>query len=91
MAKEIKIVIGPKTYETLVYLNDEPIGFIQEIKIHVNCNEPYPVVEIVFPNLFEMAVASTYYQSSPMPRQLAQTMWDLSDVPNVTVTLKSLF
>ena len=91
MAKELKIVIGSNTYETLVYLNDEPIGMIQDIKIHVNCNEIHPTIEIVFPNLFGMEISDTYYRASSIPKQLAQHMWDLSDIPNVKVTLKDLF
>ena len=91
MAKELKIVIGTNIHETLVYLNDEPIGLIQDIKIHANCGQPYPTVEIVFPNLFDLEIDPTYYHHSPLLKQLAQHLWDLSDVPNLKITLKDLF
>lgn len=91
MTKELKIVVGPNSYKTMVYLNDEPIGLIQDIKIHVSCNDPFPQVEIVFPNLFALDIGQNYYQSSPLPKQLAQKLWDLSEVPNLKVTLQDLF
>ena len=48
--KELKIIIGENAASTHVYVDNKPVGMIQDIIIHVGVNTP-PNVEIVFPDL----------------------------------------
>jgi hypothetical protein len=48
--KELKVVIGENAASTHVYVDNKPVGMIQDIKVHVGVDTP-PTVEIVFPDL----------------------------------------
>lgn len=91
MAKELKIVVGETNHQTLVYLDNTPIGMIQSISVHASVDSILPQVEIVFPNLFAWDIDSNYFLNSPLPKELAQTIWELSELPNVKITLKSIW
>lgn len=92
MAKELKIVMaGPSSSDTQVYLDGDRVGLIQEIRFYASTENLSPKVEIVFPNLFSWEVSATYYKTSDLPSQLASTIASLSEVPNVKITLKSLW
>lgn len=91
MPKELRIVMGETNHETFVYLDSTPIGMIQSISIHASVDDVLPRVEIVFPNLFAWDIDSSYFPHSSLPKELAQQIWDLSELPNVKIILKSIW
>lgn len=90
MKHELKVILGPTAHETLVLVDNEPIGLIQDIKFHVGVNHTVPDIEIVFPNLLGPGVDADYAQNSVMVRQLKKTLELLKDLPHVKVTLQDL-
>jgi hypothetical protein len=51
MAHELKVILGDTARNTIVYIDNQPIGLIQDIKFHASVNSPIPELEIVFPDL----------------------------------------
>jgi len=51
MSYELKIIVGSTTVDTKVYIDERPIGLIQDIKFHANASNSTTELELVFPNL----------------------------------------
>ena len=85
MKHELKVILGATSAETLVLIDDQPIGLIQDIKFHVSVENPTPQIEIVFPNL--MPFRNTNRQ---MVEQLELHLEELKKLPHVKVTLEDL-
>lgn len=79
--KEFKVIVGADAVNTHIYVDDEPIGLIQDIKFHVGVSAS-PLVEIVFPDLrpFNSAAA----------QKVADQVELLKDLPQVKVTLAKI-
>ncbi len=50
---KLKIIIGNSSTNTLVYIDDEPVGLIQNIKVEIDVTSTLSKMEITFPNLFD--------------------------------------
>ena len=85
---QLKIIMGSSPTNTLVYIDDEPVGLIQNIKVEVSVDNPFPNIEITFPNLFDK-----HYQSinGGLTKDLAYHIERLEKIPGVTIKLKELF
>ena len=73
MEHEIKIIMkysddNPiNAANTLVYVDDEVIGCIQNIKLNVNAYNKIPELEVTFPNLRSIDIAPSYYGRKDFP------------------------
>ncbi len=71
-----------------VYVDDKQVGLIQDIKFHANAYEHFPVVELVFPNLF--ALDKSQLGNGDLVQSLQATLDLLKEMPHVKVTLADL-
>ena len=85
MKHELKVIMGETTSDTHVFVDNQPIGLIQELKMSVAVGNHAPTVEIVFPNL------APFEQTN---KQLVETFHKqielLKELPQVKVTLQDL-
>lgn len=81
MKKELKLIVGETTGEVHVWVNNQPVGFIQEVKFHVGI-QSNPEVEIVFPDLRPY--------SEDTARNVADQIGLLAGLPQVKVTLQKV-
>jgi hypothetical protein len=85
MKHELKIILGPTAHETVVYVDDQPIGLIQDIKFHANVDDTATEIEIIFPNMFPFSDTNVH-----MCMILEDALEELKKVPHVKVTLKDI-
>jgi len=85
MKHELKVILGDSTANTLVLVDNQPIGLIQEIKIHAGVHQHSPEVEIVFPNLRPFASSN-----KSIVDELEKTLKLLAELPQVKVTLQEI-
>jgi hypothetical protein len=85
MDKELKIIVGPTTGTTKVFVGDRQIGLIQDIRFHASVDYLLPQVEIVFPDLFSIQDYDSY-----LLKDLKENMDLLKELPNIKVTLEKL-
>lgn len=85
MDEELKIVVGPTTATTKVFVGERQIGLIQDIRFHASVDYLRPQIEIVFPDLF-----SIHGVDSPLVKSLQESIDLLKELPNVKVTLEKL-
>jgi len=83
---ELKIIIGATPSDCNIYIDDEQIGIIQNIKVELNVADLFPKIEITFPDLFD----EKHSTLEDLTKKLACTIEKLKDIPNVTVKLKEL-
>jgi len=92
--KEIKIVMKTSyndetgeaslsPYDTVIYINDTPIGCIQDLKIEVNAGNKFPYVEITFPRT--EILCPSYQKDVERNKRL------LENIPNVKINTIDLF
>lgn len=85
MNHELKIIIGSTTADTTVFLDEKPLGYIQDIKIHATVDNLIPTVEIVFPDF------RPFRNSNKETVELFEEQLKLlSQIPNIKVTLAPL-
>jgi hypothetical protein len=86
MKHELKVILGATPHQTLVLIDDEPVGLIQEIKFHVKAGGTDTDIEIVFPNFLEHKETNKVFAT-----QLEQTLELLKELPHVRVLLKPIW
>ena len=85
MKHELKIILGATVQDTMVLVDEQPIGYIQDIKFHASVKEARPLIEIVFPNL--LPFEST---NKDIVEILKRQLNLLKDCPNVNVILEDI-
>lgn len=85
MKHELKVIMGETARDTIVLVDDEQIGFIQELKFHVSVDQQIPIIEMVFPDL-EPFKESNRTSVTKLDRHMEL----LREIPNVKITLKEL-
>jgi hypothetical protein len=85
MAHELKVILGDLTSNTVIYINNEPINLIQDIKFHVGINDATPQLEIVFPNLMPFRATNSF-----VVEMLEQQIDQLKQIPNIKISLESI-
>lgn len=85
MKHELKVILGPTTHETLVLVDNQPIGLIQDIKFRASVESLIPEIEIVFPNLMPFKATNEV-----MVTELERTIELLKELPHVKVTIKDI-
>lgn len=78
--KELKVILGEKTSDTHILVDNQAIGYIQELKIHVEVNSSAPQIEIIFPDFRQISLA--------LADKVAEQVNLLKDLPHVKVVLK---
>lgn len=73
-----------------VYVDEQQIGLIQDVKFHASAHENFPEVEIVFPNLFDSQVDQKSVKSGGLLDMLKKNLELFKEIPHVKVTLASL-
>jgi len=76
--KEFKIIVGADAANTHIYVDNQPIGMVRDIKFHVGVGTT-PAVEIVFPDLRAF--------SNSAAKKVSDQVELLKDLPQVKVTL----
>lgn len=88
MSRELKIVVTGETNQLVeVYIDDNKIELIQDIKFSANANETYNQIEITFPNL--LAIDKSQYRDGELIQPYGlQAMLDLvKEIPYIKVNL----
>ena len=86
MKHELKVILGATAHETMVYIDDQPVGLIQEIKFVANATTGETDIELVFPDFRE------YKQTNGnFARQLEDTLELLKEMPHIRVLLKPIW
>jgi hypothetical protein len=98
MEHEFKIIMKvhegqpAKTSNVMVYLDNQPVGLIQNIKFEANSESLMPTLELTFPNLESDKVDQSYKKSS---NNLIGTLKHYKELftnfPSIKVILKELF
>jgi hypothetical protein len=97
MEHEFKIIMKLKegelspTSSVIVYLDNQPVGLIQNIKFEADTDSPIPKLEITFPNLESDKIDQSYRKSSNLLDTLKYYRELFSKLPSVTVLMKELF
>lgn len=73
---------------TVIYINDKPIGCIQNIKTEIDAGNYVPKIEITFPNLKSERISDSY--KSPFIKEIDGQIDELSKIPNVKIVLKDI-
>lgn len=81
MKHELKIILGETPASTKIFVDDQIIGLIQEIKINVNVKNSE--IEIVFPDL------GTH--TSTFTKDLEKYKEIFKEMPYVKITWKNIF
>jgi len=96
-SKEIKIIIKVNenncivSHNTLVTVDDEPIGCIQEISFNANVNELLCKLDVVFPNLKSDKIDQKSYRLSPnLISAVDHSVEKLKDILGVNISLKEI-
>lgn len=76
---------------TTVYLDDEPVGVIQEFKFQVSTDQFTPQLEITFPNLESPKIDPSYKKLPNLISTVKAQIERLKIVPNIKVVLKEIF
>lgn len=77
--KQLIIMVGETTADTLIYVDGQPVGWVQEVKLHVSVDAK-PEVEIIFPDLRKFRLNSA--------ARVAESVALLEGMPHVKATLK---
>lgn len=77
-------------HKTIVSLDGQPVGMIQDIKVQANVKDAMPTIEITFPNLLGGEVDPNYIKTSSLARDLAEMLEKLKRIPNIKVKLEDL-
>jgi hypothetical protein len=85
MKHELKVILGDSTANTIVLVDNNPIGLIQEISFKASVEHQAPEIEIVFPNLH--LFAST---NKELVNQLEAQVQLLKELPQVKVTIRDI-
>lgn len=86
MKHELKIILGATPPKTLVLIDDQPVGLIQEIKFHVKAGGDDTDIEIVFPDFLKHKDTNSVFAT-----QLEHTLELLKEFPHVRVLLKPIW
>lgn len=90
MEHELKIIMGSTPMQTIVMIDNQPIGLIQDIKFHVGVDSAESEIEIVFPDFFSGDLDPLYVATSPFIKELQHTLEILKEMPHVKVRLEKL-
>ena len=81
MEHEFKIILGATIMDTKVLIDNEPVGWIQEIKIHASVDQVSPEIEVVFPDVSQWPEGHSKQQKS---------LEVFKDFPNVKISYRPL-
>jgi len=81
------LITSPKT---VLYLDDEPIGVIQEINFNIKADDHVGHMEITFPDLHSEKIDATYANSS-FVKEVDARIEQLKAFPGIIIKLKELF
>jgi hypothetical protein len=65
------------SYNTIIYLDDKPMGLVQDIKIHANARNQFPTIDITYP---EDNILCPSFN-----KDIAQYKKALENIPNITI------
>jgi len=97
MNHEIKIIMKYKDGEpikscnTIISLDDEPIGCIQNFKLNADAGEYFPELEFTFPDLKSDEIDLSYKKSPNLIETVDYYLNKLKIVPNIKLILKKIF
>ena len=97
MEHEFKIVLKMEdgkplaSHKVTIYLDDEPVGMVQDIKFHAAAGESLPSLDITFPNLRSDKIADSYYKTANMAKDTDRWIDKLKNLPGIRVFLKEIF
>jgi len=77
--KQLKVVIGESVSDTKILIDDEPLGWVQDIRIHVSVDKLEPEIEITFPQYNEWPI-----------KDVEQNVARLADFPNVKIKYNTI-
>lgn len=86
MKHEFKVILGATSMETKVFIDDKPVGLIQEIKFVANAATGETDTELTFPDLQEYKMAG-----GGLAKDLEYTLELLKEIPHVKVVLKPIW
>ncbi len=86
MKHELKVILGATARETLVFIDDQPVGLIQEIKFVANAETGKTDIELTFPDFREYATTNGAFA-----KQLDSTLELLKEMPHIRVLLKPIW
>jgi hypothetical protein len=96
MVNQLKIIMDAANDGTilntksLVYVDDEVIGYIQDVKIHLNAKSTMPFIEITFPDFHSPDVDPLYLNDS-LSKNVDKYILKLKQFPNVKIMLQNIF
>lgn len=95
MSHELKIILGTSPQSTVVLVDNEPVGLIQNVTININAYSQESHIEITLPNLFSRNIDSSYMDKTaftgPLQGQLQKTFNLLREIPQVKIILSDPF
>ena len=97
MEHEIKIIMKFKDNETLkssktmLYIDDNPIGCIQNIKLEVDAHNYFPNLTITFPNLESDKIDPSYYKKPNLLDDVKMYIEKLKNIHGVNIVLEEIF
>lgn len=86
MKHELKVILGATSHETMVYIDDQPVGLIQEIKFVANATTGTTDIELTFPDFQEYRATNGGFA-----KQLEDTIELLKEMPHIRVLLKPIW
>ena len=98
MTDELKIIMNTAddgtilNTKSLLYVNDEVIGCIQDLKIHLSVKSALPLIEVTFPNFHDPEVDQSYInQVNGLSKDVDLYINILKKFPNVKIRLQNIF
>ena len=86
MKHELKVILGATAMQTKVFIDDKPIGLIQEIKFVANASTGDTDIELTFPEL-----RNHRNTNGPLAKDLDATLELQKEIPNVRVVVKPIW
>lgn len=97
MEREIKIIMkfedndALRSSKTMLYLDNTPIGCIQNMKLEVDAYSHLPNLTITFPNLESDKIDPSYYEKPNLLNTVKMYVDMLKNIHGVNIVLKKIF
>ncbi len=101
MKREFKIIMefededmdtdGSPHTKTIVYLDNEPVGLLQSLKLLVDANSFFPELELTFPNFHSNKINPEYFNNSTLLEETDRYIKRLQKVPGIKISFKEIF
>ena len=79
------------TKDVLVYINDEPVGALQDIKFHASVDKSTCDLEVTFPDLHSHKIHRSYHDGANLVATVDRMASIFKSFLGVKVILKDLF